>query len=107
MGFINQTKQFIVPTEGNSISKRDVILGCIRITKDNKKYFPDFDSELKVVIKNRTFVVKMKAGDYGNKVRSHVLRLGREAMDLLGVQAGGKLKVTIQPDGSYVFELVN
>jgi len=78
-------RTFIIPSSGNTITASDISGGQLRITVDFKEYFPKEDGRLKVIIGDEMYIASFtfKIG------RSHVLRIGRNAMEKLGVEPYG------------------
>lgn len=80
---------FIIPSEGNRITANDIKHKQIRITAAFKPLFPETDSELKITIRNKYRLVFK----YRDK-RSHILKLGSDALNELNLEAGGKVVIT-------------
>lgn len=78
---------FTIPSDGNTITENDIRRKQLRITTAFKGLFPEKDDELKITIKNiHNLVFKHK------DKRSHILRLGNDALEELGIKAGDKVK---------------
>ena len=94
---------FVVPSTGNSITDSDISGGQIRITIDFKEFFPKADCRLKVIIgdnneHNASFTHKIG--------RSHVLRIGKKAMEKLGVKPYGSVRFTKLSNDTFKLEKV-
>jgi uracil-DNA glycosylase family 4 len=81
-------QSFIIPSGGNMITEGDIKGGRLRITVEFKDYFPKSDCRLLVVIKEENY----DASFTYNVGRSHVLRIGKRAMEQLGVEKGGEVR---------------
>lgn len=80
---------FTIPSDGNSITEIDIKKKQLRITAAFKGLFPEKDDELKIIIKNGYIVSFKHRGK-----RSHILRLGSDALEELGIKAGDAVKIT-------------
>ncbi|MCX6244657.1 MAG: uracil-DNA glycosylase [Bacteroidetes bacterium] len=85
----NDPRSFIIPSSGNSITDSDISAGQLRITIDFKDYFPKESCRLKVIIGGETYNASFtyKIG------RSHVLRIGGKAMEKLGIEPYGSVRL--------------
>ena len=92
-GHKNNITTFYIPAGNNSITVTDIKKGQVRITKDNKEYFPEYDCDIQIRIADKYFTVKFRLGNNKDKVRSHMLKLGCEVIDLLGLKSGDCLAV--------------
>ncbi len=91
---------FCIPAEGTTITQGDIDKGYIRVTVDNKKYFPYNNGDLKIKINSIPFICK-----YSIRIdRSNLIWLGLEAMDMLNIKAGDKLTIQRLDYQSYIIE---
>ncbi|MTI68625.1 MAG: hypothetical protein FH751_00025 [Firmicutes bacterium] len=103
---INQEKviytnsTFVLPASGNSITEGDVKRGYLRITKDHKKYFPNDSCDVVIIVMNKTYNVSFKHRGQ----RSHLLKIGKENMSILGIKSGGSVKINVISDRKYKLE---
>lgn len=95
----NSQEIFQIPAIGNKITETDIRKGYIRITKDNKKFFPEQDKLLFVKLNNQIFEVQFV---YKNQ-RSHILKLSKNIINLLSLGPGDKIK--IKRDSNYSYEI--
>lgn len=96
------SRSFIIPSGGNMITEGDIKGGKLRITVEFKDYFPKSDCRLQVVIKEEIY----DASFTYNVGRSHVLRIGKRAMEQLSVEEGGKVRFRKITDGTYELESI-
>lgn len=92
----------IIPSAGNKITADDVRKNQIRITKDVKPFFPSSNQKIKVLIRNEFECTFSHRGE-----RPHVLRLGKEAANELGLAEGITLAFTRIDDRYYKIEKVS
>ncbi|RDC54146.1 hypothetical protein DU508_23220 [Pedobacter chinensis] len=83
----NTSLTFTLPSDGNSITENDIKNKQLRITAAFKGLFPEQNDELKITIKNDYTIPFKHKGK-----RSHILRLGSDALEELGIKAGDKVK---------------
>jgi hypothetical protein len=93
---------FYLPEAGNSITQGDIEKATLRITVGGKIYFSRQARDIGVVIKGRIF----KATYTLREGRSDLLRIGRPAMEVLGLKAGGRVKVTRMDNLNFAIEIV-
>lgn len=70
---------FFIPDnseKNNNITDDDIKNGYLRITKNNKKYFPNEDCDVIVIIENNKHVRSFRTRDNDGKPRSYTLHLG-------------------------------
>ncbi|MDT0675122.1 hypothetical protein [Autumnicola musiva] len=92
-------KTFVIPKPGNSITKKDIEKGQLRITVDFKDYFPN---QSRVV--NIKYLGKNYSINYIHKEgRSSILKVGKNFFDKMRVRPETQLKVSMQ-DGKYNFQ---
>lgn len=86
---------FTIPKDGNSITKKDIDKGVLRITADFKDFFPMRDTSVKIkvgsIIKNTAYQI--------NEGRSSLLKIGRDMMNALNLKPGERLHFEKMPDG--------
>jgi hypothetical protein len=92
---------FQIPTAGNSITGMDLRKGQVRITKENKQYFPTNDAI--VVIKHGSDIYNIRF-KY-RETRSCVLFIGKELSSKLNLRSGGSL--SIMKNSDFEYELLN
>lgn len=86
---------FTLPDFGNSITEADIKAAQIRITVKFKEYFPKGNCDLTVKIHGKKFIISYKDRTTGQaKERSNLLKLGREALEELGLKPNDSVKVT-------------
>lgn len=90
---------FTLPAKGSSITEKDISKGSLRITDDFEDHFPDTNRTVQVTINGRQRQVSFINKDK----RSYLLRIGKDGMNELGIEAGDKLKVNII--GTFHYEL--
>lgn len=92
-------KSFAIPKPGNSITKKDIEKGQLRITVDFKAYFPNQSRVINIKYMGKNYSV-----NYIHKEgRSSILRVGKNFFDKMRVRPESHLKVSIQ-DGKYSFQ---
>jgi len=95
-------RSFIIPAAGNSITDSDISGGQLRITVDFKDYFPQNSCHLRIIIGD-----EMYNASFTYKVgRSHVLKMGKRAMEKLGVESYGSVRFKKISDDTYELEAV-
>ncbi len=87
---LNSSNVFYLPDGMNSITESDIKAGTIRITIAAKEYFKREAVKLHIEINGQIFCARyiIREG------RSDLLRIGKQALNLLGVKPGGRLKFT-------------
>lgn len=101
-GYKEIMSTFTIPTGNNSITKTDIGKGQVRITRDNKKYFPDYDCDIKIIVNDNSFFVKYRLGNNKDKVRSHLIILGHDIIDLLELSSEDHLDVQRVDEMTYI-----
>jgi hypothetical protein len=91
---------FILPEPGNSITQGDIDKGTLRITVGAKANFPWQSRNIQVVIKGKFF----KATYTPRDGRSDLLRIGRLAMEVLGINVGGRVKFTKMDNFNFIIQ---
>jgi HKD family nuclease len=91
---------FYLPAKENRITPLDKRNGIIRITVDKKKYFNRQKQKLEIVILNKSFPANYSAIENG----SDVLRIGKEAMNLLAIKNGEHIKFTKSNSSKFLIE---
>lgn len=91
---------FILPEPGNSITQGDIDKGTLRITVGAKANFPWQARNIQVVIKGKFF----KATYTPRDGRSDLLRIGRLAMEVLGINVGGRVKFTKMDNLNFIIQ---
>jgi len=95
---------FFIPCGNNKLTQNDIDNGCLRITKENKKYFPDEDCDnLIIIINNIEYPCLFRVRAQGRQDRSAMISIGKELMnkldmktlDILECQKVGDKKYTI------------
>lgn len=98
-------KQFIIPSEGNLITQRDIDKGIIRITVDFMRYFPTetgyVDVSINGIITSVRFVIRQ-----GERLRSHLLHINQNGMQSLNLARGDSVKFTQIGENTYQLEKV-
>lgn len=81
-------KTFIIPSDGNSITAKDIEKNTLRITVDFKSFFPSQNATLEFCVNNEWYHVTyiFKEG------RSSLLRVGREVMNQLQLKHNQSVK---------------
>ncbi|GHA25520.1 hypothetical protein GCM10007103_03440 [Salinimicrobium marinum] len=92
-------KSFVIPKPGNSITKKDIDKGQLRITVDFKDYFPNQCSIINIKYLGKNYSVNYIHKDG----RSSILRVGKNFFDKMRVRPETQLKVSMQ-DGKYTFQ---
>lgn len=95
-------KPFFLPEAGNSITKGDIEKKTLRITAGAKIHFSKVVTNIKVEINGRIFNAKYTA----REGRSDLLKIGRPAMEILGLKAGGRVKFSKVGNQSFMIEEV-
>ena len=98
----NVLATFFIPDGTNSITATDIRNGRVRITKENKQYFPDHDCDVNIKISDRDFSVKFRLGNNTDIDRSLILKIGLEAIMHLGLDSGDTLFVKKVGKLSYI-----
>lgn len=81
---------FYLPDSGNSITQTDIVNGTLRITMNASINFRGVNEKVNVEISGKDFIATYTP----RQGRSDLLRIGKSAIVLLAVKAGGKLKFT-------------
>lgn len=82
------SRNFIIPSSGNSITDSDIGSGQLRITIDFKEYFPQNSCQINVIIGEEKY-----SATFTYRIgRSHILRFGKKAMKKLGVEPYGSVR---------------
>ncbi len=81
---------FYLPHKNNSITRADIDKGVLRITVDAKIYFPDQDTEVKVIVNGLSKSVAYRKKNQ----RSDLLYVGKDIMTKLSVRNRTRLKFT-------------
>lgn len=97
---------FIIPTEGNSITQKDIDKNSLRITKELKKDFPSSNCALEVLIDNDLYSVKLYNKDSADKERSYVLKFNEIDFNKLTLTTKDKIKVTKIEECKFEFEKI-
>lgn len=92
---------FYLPDPGNSITQNDINSGTLRITANAAINFRGINEKLKIEIGSETFLATYTQ----RQGRSDLLRIGKTAMELLGLKAGGILRVK-KLNGRYEIEKI-
>ena len=91
------TESFTIPKPGNSITKKDIEKGILRITADFKEFFPPQDSTIKIkvgtVTKNIQYEIK--------EGRSSLLKIGRDVIKALNLKNGDSVRFEKLREGGY------
>lgn len=81
---------FVLPAPGNDITSDDIGDSKLRITVGFKKYFPKDHCDMIIVVRDELHTARF----IYQERRSYVLRIGKKAMKLLGLKAGGQVHIT-------------
>jgi hypothetical protein len=80
---------FQIPAKGNSITEMDIRKGQVRITKENKKYFPGKDAIIMMRLGSVDYQVRYKY----RTTRSNILFIGKEICSKMNLVAGDSFSV--------------
>ena len=100
------TTNFFIPcseSRDNKITTNDIENGKLRITAENKKYFPSEDCEIILVVSGREWMCKLSTKSEG-KNRSHRLWIGQELMNELQVSPNSILEFNRVSNATYKVE---
>ena len=100
--YSNRGISFVLPAPGNTITESDIANNQVRITVDFKSHFPSSNCELFFTFDENEFVVKFT---HRGK-RSHLLNLGADLIERLGLVRGGKVRITYLNPKNYTIEKV-
>lgn len=93
-------ESFTIPKPGNSITKKDIEKGVLRITADFKAFFPSQSTTVKIKVDNATKNIPYET----KEGRSSLLKLGRDFMIALNLKTEGRLRFEKLPEGGYDVE---
>jgi len=85
----------------NSITKKDIERAHIRITVNNKQFFPQHDASLTIIINGEKHKVRFENRDGPDKKRSHLLHFGGNLMRAAGIRANGSFSMTRLSSDTY------
>lgn len=88
-------ERFYVPdksVKNNSISQNDLDNGFIRIDVANKKFFPNDDCKIIVVVNSKEYSCEFRTNDNDGRDRSYKLFLGRNLINLLNIHTRDQLE---------------
>lgn len=91
------TLVFILPSEGNTITRTDIDSGRLRITSDYKSFFPTSSTKAFVRVGDISKTVSFQF----REDRSHVLQIGHELMEKLKLSEGDRICIEVLEDNSY------
>ena len=95
----NQSKSFILPEPGNSITQSDINRAVLRITVGLKDQFPANSGRVSIRVRNieKSVVYTVKTG------RSNTLSVGKDLMETLALREGSSVLFT-KVNGTYMIE---
>lgn len=92
----------VLPDQGNSITVGDINAGQLRITVAFKSFFSAVTNECIIHYKGKT-----KSASYTvREGRSDVLRIGKDAMELLHVKPNSRIRISKLKNGHFELNLV-
>ena len=97
-------RSFIIPDIENRITKKDINAGRLRITVEFKHYFPRQSCQISV--STQTVTKKLVSFTY-REGRSHVVQVGKDIMESLGIYEGDRVKFSIiKPKKRYFLQKI-
>ncbi len=95
-------KIFFIPDKNNKITPNDIEVGQLRIGVSNKKYFPNEDCDIKIIIESEEYTCPFRIRDHGGKDRSYTLLLGKPLMNKLNIKTIDVLECQKIDDQKYL-----
>jgi hypothetical protein len=86
---VESKEVFTIPTSGNQITIEDIKKGQLRITAENKQYFPNQNQQVAIKYLGKNYQVNFVHRD----TRSHILNVGKCFMSALSITKNSRLKL--------------
>ena len=74
------------PLKNVNITRNDIDSKQIRLTINNKKYFPNEDEDILIKYKDITYVCKFRTNDSDGKTRSYKILLKEDLFSILNIK---------------------
>ncbi len=96
---------FFVPDtseRNNRITQNDIDKGYLRLSINNKKYFPDHDCDVRVITGDVEHTCPLRIGNSDGKERSYKLYIGKGLMKILNIRPSSILEFNKLGDSEFI-----